>query len=47
MRRYEGTRLDVQEIYVQVLDEVVKGIRCFLGNKFKYDMYTSADKFNR
>jgi hypothetical protein len=29
MRECEGTRLDVQERYVQVLDEFVKGIRVF------------------
>jgi hypothetical protein len=29
MRRYEGTRLEVQERYVQVLDEFIKGIRVF------------------
>jgi hypothetical protein len=27
MREYESTRLDVQEGYVQVLDEFVKGVR--------------------
>jgi hypothetical protein len=31
MREYEGTKLDVQERYVQVLEEFVKGIWVYTG----------------
>ena len=47
MRVCDGIRLDVQERYVQVLDEFFMRIRDLLGNKFKYDMYTLTGKFNR
>jgi hypothetical protein len=47
MRGCEGTRLNVQEGYVQVLDEFVKWIRVFLRNKFKYDMYGKCNQQER
>jgi hypothetical protein len=47
VRVCEGIRLDVQERYVQVLDEFFMRIRDLLGNNFKYVMYTSAGKPNQ